>query len=93
VETFTFVLVALSCYRITRLVTRDRITLRLRRAIDGRLGDTSTWGYFVRCPWCVGAWVAAGVVFAVDADVGLRLPLLYWLAVSAVIGLLGVLDP
>jgi hypothetical protein len=48
-------LVALSTYRLTRLVTADRITQRLREAILAR-GEMV--GYLATCDWCLSIWLA-----------------------------------
>lgn len=59
----------LATYRLTRLVTHDRITEGLRRRIAGQ--DEVFGGMarpqvfdFITCPWCVGVWLAAAVVAA-----------------------------
>lgn len=58
---------ALAAARLTRLITRDAITARARvevqvRAAEGQLPDWLVT--FIYCPWCVGVWVALGVVVA-----------------------------
>lgn len=61
------VLDALACARLTRLITRDTITDRLRWPLIRRSanGELPEWvGEFVRCPWCVSIWVAFGIVAA-----------------------------
>lgn len=47
---------ALAVYRITRLVTTDRVADRWRAPLVARGGRA---GYFVTCPWCVSVWLAA----------------------------------
>jgi len=44
------------------------------------------------CPWCVSAWVAAGVTAGVWAVSGLPLPVLYWAATWALGALLAQHD-
>ena len=46
----------------------------------------------VSCAWCGGAWLAAVATAVVDASVGLPMPVAWWLAVSAAVGLLGRAD-
>lgn len=48
-------LIALSTYRLTRLVTADRITQKLREAVIAR-GEMI--GYLATCDWCLSIWVA-----------------------------------
>lgn len=51
--------------RLTRLVTADTITGRLRAAWHHRFGPPSSdAGSFIRCPWCVSVWVGVPVVAA-----------------------------
>lgn len=50
------VLVMLSTYRLTRLVTADKITERFRDWANGRV---ASWpGYLAQCDWCLSIWVA-----------------------------------
>lgn len=48
--------------------------------------DRGPWTWLadlITCHWCISVWVAAGVTLAVDATIGLRLPLLWFGAVAA----------
>ncbi len=61
-ETVLIVLAALSTYRLTRLVTADRILQTPRAWIVTR----SRWlGYLVTCDWCLSIWVAPAPAVAV----------------------------
>ena len=81
----------LACYRLTRLITADQITLPFRTWIL----DRSTWvGYLVTCDWClsiwIAPWVASAVLFHLDqpaVQIGLVA-----LSASAVTGLLSMLE-
>lgn len=90
-EGLTLSVAALAAYRVTRLITADRIALPLRRWVDRRFGDDSSLGYFVRCPWCVGWYVSGVTVLAVDSVESVPVPLLAVLAMSTVVGLLAEL--
>lgn len=48
--------------RITRLITADVITTRLRATVQRKAGAGSYPDYLVRCAWCLSLWVAAIVV-------------------------------
>lgn len=49
-------LVALATYRLTRLVTADKITERFRDWANGR---KASWpGYMAGCDWCLSIWLA-----------------------------------
>lgn len=71
---------ALACYRLTRLVTTDEITRGLRRRAIEHLPIT--------CDWCVGVWVAFGVVAVRRIVPRVWAPVATALALSAVTGLL-----
>jgi hypothetical protein len=75
---------ALAAYRLTRLVTQDRITAPLRDRLDR---DTLP-GELVRCSWCVGMWAAFGVVAARRLVPHAWAPVADALAVAAVVGLI-----
>lgn len=44
---------------------------------------------WVDCPWCLGAWLCALATVAVDASFGLTWPVVWFLALSTLVGLLG----
>jgi hypothetical protein len=73
---------ALAAYRLTRLVTQDRITQPLRDRLDGLPGE------LVRCSWCVGIYAAFGVVAARRLVPRGWAPIGDALAVAAVVGLI-----
>ncbi len=73
-------LVALSTYRLTRLVTADRITQKLREAVIAR-GEMV--GYLATCDWCLSIWVAPIPSALVIMYPGNRLILVGLLALSA----------
>ena len=93
----TFAIDALATYRITRLLIEDEILRTPRMAILSRLepdegftqpGDESKLAYFLQCPWCMGAWVAVGVVACRAIAPRLWHPLATALALSAAAGLI-----
>jgi hypothetical protein len=86
--TFTFVVMALASYRLFRLIGLDVITERPRRWVTRRLLPGKSEA-FVTCSWCAGAHVSAGVVAVTAQLVSVPLPVLQWLAVSSVVGLVG----
>lgn len=79
----------LATYRLTRLVTADRITERLRIELDSR----SKWlGYLITCDWCLSIWLAPVVAVAVRAwgDTAVVQVAVAALAMSALTGLLSM---
>ena len=84
-------LAALATYRLTRLVTADKITEPLRIWVL----DRSEWaGYLVTCDWCLSIWISPPVALCAVlwGDNRLVLVVLVWLAVSAVTGVLSLVE-
>lgn len=79
---------AAAAYRLTRLVTTDRISDPLREAI-GRRWPESRLDVLVNCPWCTGVWVAAGVQAASTFAPRAWRPVARALAVAAIAGVAG----
>lgn len=46
----------------------------------------------LNCPWCAPSFAAAALTLAVDASFGLTWPVLWGLALGALVGLLGRID-
>lgn len=60
------VLVAmLAVARLTRLVTDDRITIKMRLWAVNKWGKESWQSYYIHCAWCVSMWVSLLVMPAV----------------------------
>ncbi len=86
-----FVVLALACFRVTRLIVLDTITDPLRDLTVYRLPDSGFAGYvkvLFDCPWCVGFWVSIGgvIAWAIDSEVTWWLSLPF--AISSIVGLL-----
>jgi hypothetical protein len=90
-NTLWFVIALLATYRLTRLVTADKITERVRIWVIGR----SDWlGYLVTCDWCLSIWVAPlpATAVLVWGDITAVQVGLVALAVSGATGLLSLLE-
>lgn len=102
-----FILLALACYRVTRLVTTDKITEpifdRLRFGLEHRWyakhgpegSDThfnSKLAFMLSCPWCLGFWISGVATLLVSLAYGLDYPIITWFALSTVVGFLGRFD-
>ena len=99
-------LLALASYRVTRLVTMDKITEplfdRVRFGLERRWyekhdggSDThfnSKLAFMLSCPWCLGFWVSGSGTLIVSIVYGLDYPILTWFAVSTVVGFIGRFD-
>lgn len=91
----TFAVDGLAVFRITRLVIEDDITAPLRekvrhaamREVDDP-GLAAKLNTLLSCPWCVGMWVAFGVVAARRVAPQVWGPLATALALSAATGLI-----
>lgn len=89
--TLLVVLTGLSIYRLTRLVTADRITQGLRAWVVRR----SRWlGYLVTCDWCLSIWIAPAPAVAVVLwpDSQWVWGVLIALAGSAITGLISLVE-
>lgn len=55
----TLVIMAGATARLTRLITEDTITEKLRITVMRAGGGPDSMAYtWIRCPWCVGLWIA-----------------------------------
>lgn len=106
-EWWLVALASLAAYRLTRIVTTDKITElifdRLRFGLERRWyakhgpvgSDThfnSKLAFLLSCPWCLGFWVSGVVTVILSVAYGLDYPILTWLAMSTVVGFLGRID-
>lgn len=85
------VVAGLATYRLTRLVTADRITEPVRQWVEQR----SSWaGYLVTCDWCLSMWVAPFPAVAVTLwpDSRVVLVVVGSLALSAFAGLASLVE-
>jgi hypothetical protein len=90
-NTLWLIVTMLATYRLTRLVTADEITKRVR----GWVVDRSEWfGYLVTCDWCLSVWVAPlpALSVVVWGDVTPVQVVLVALALSGATGLLSLLE-
>lgn len=86
------IVLVLTAYRITRLITTDSITEPARDWLNLHTGGGRSW-VLVTCPFCAGFWVSCAVVLAAHR-LGHDMPL-PWLMPWAVAGgqsLLSALD-
>lgn len=86
-----WILAALTCYRLTRLITADEITRPIREAA---FNQSRFLGYLVSCDWCLSIWIAPFIAtpLVVWPDNRLIFTVLLGLALSAVTGLLSVIE-
>lgn len=84
------VTMGLATYYLTYVVTQSDFPLaeRFRMAVIKRWGSSSWQGYLAFCGWCVSAYTSAIVVGATAIGPGVPIPVLVWLAVAAISGVL-----
>lgn len=89
---FRFVLLTLSAYRLTRLITTDAITEDFRDWVGKHFGEKSKWFTLVGCPWCVGVYISSAVFLVERYLWQPPMWMLGMVAAYAIIGLLGTYD-
>lgn len=70
---FVLVVYVLALARVVRLINHDHVLDAMHVAVERRVLDTersaperirwSKLGDFLKCPWCVGFWLAAGTAW------------------------------
>lgn len=80
-----------TCYRLTRLITADQITKRLRFWVEEK---TQFGFYLVTCDWCLSIWIAPFVAapIIIWPDSNLVLFVLGWFSLSALTGILSIIE-
>lgn len=68
--------------------TRPTTSSGGRRIIDPK-PRVSAVAQAINCPWCAPMWMAAVATLVADASFGLVWPVMWWLALSSAVGLLG----
>ena len=64
IPVFDLVLIVLALYRLTHLVTQDKITNPIRQYFSKfERGVRKTIYELLICPWCVGIWLSLFLVF------------------------------
>lgn len=64
IDLFTYILLVLASYRVTRLITTDTILEFIREKIWKRYPPSTMLGYLITCNWCTGFWVSLAFVVA-----------------------------
>jgi hypothetical protein len=89
VDLFTFAILALATFRLTRLVTTDSIFDPLREKIWNKFPPNKiNIGYLITCDWCTSIWVAAVMIPAYLLAPQVVFVVSLVLATSAVVGFL-----
>ena len=88
IDLFTFTILALATFRISRLLTVDVIFENLREWVWKKRPPSTKLGYLFTCNWCMSIWVASLLTICytiiTTATVVVAIPF----ALSAVAGLI-----
>lgn len=87
VDPFTFILLSLATYRLTRLFLLDEITEPLRDAIWKKFPPHTKLGYLLTCFWCFGFWASILVVVLYLLVPPIAYVVSLVLSISAVVGI------
>jgi hypothetical protein len=63
IDWFSYLLLVLAAYRVTRAITTDTIFEFAREKVWKRFPPDTKLGYLITCNWCTGFWVS--IVFVV----------------------------
>lgn len=88
-QLFLFALMSAASYRLWRLVGYDDITGPARERLDASHPTRSKIYDMVTCPWCLGSWIAFGVVAVTAQVTSVAWPVLQGLAAALAVGWLG----
>lgn len=64
ISIFSYIILVLAAYRVTRLITTDTILEPVREKIWKRFPPNTKLGYLITCNWCTGFWVSVMFVLA-----------------------------
>lgn len=69
-ELITFAVYVLATARMVRLISKDKLTTRIRGWWLKRWPETRLLGYLITCVWCLSVWLAVvpGVSWVVAPD-------------------------
>lgn len=87
IDPFTFILLSLATYRLTRLVLLDEIAEPLRERIWKRFPPHTKFGYLFTCFWCFGFWASILVVVLYLLVPPIAYVVSLVLSISAVVGI------
>ena len=88
VSFFTYIILVLASYRLTRLLVIDVIFEPLREKVWKKFPPSTKLGYVFTCMWCMSIWSALALILLF-----LVLPLLAYvvslvLSISAIVGVI-----
>jgi len=84
-----FVVASLAATTVCITITKTRIFREPRQFLADTYGDDSLIYNLFSCPYCLGHWVTAAIVFLIDPIEGLTIyqRILHWLTMVYVVGM------
>jgi hypothetical protein len=85
---FTYIILALASYRLTRLLTTDVIFESLREKVWKKFPPSTKFGYLFTCNWCMSIWTSFALIglFLVVPMIAYVVSLV--LSISAIVGVI-----
>lgn len=87
IDAFTYVIMALAAYRLTRLLTTDVILEDLREKVWKKYPPSTKVGYLFTCNWCMSIWAATFIVALASLLPAVAYVVSLILSISALVGL------
>ena len=87
IDAFTYVIMALAAFRLTRLLTTDVILEGLREKIWKKYPPSTKLGYLFTCNWCMSIWAAAFIIGLASLLPTVAYVVSLILSISALVGL------
>lgn len=87
IDFFTYVIMALAAYRLTRLLTTDVILEDLREKVWKKYPPSTKIGYLFTCNWCMSIWAAAFIIALASLLPAVAYVVSLILSISALVGL------
>ena len=88
IDIFTYLILVLAAYRVTRLITTDTILEGFRNWVWSRQDPGTKIGYLISCNWCTGFWVSLAFILGYLLVPNATFVVSLVLSTSALVGLI-----
>lgn len=88
INIFNYVILVLAAYRVTRLITTDTVTEKLREKVWKKFPPNTMIGYLITCNWCTGFWISVKFVVAYILVPDVTFVVSLVLSTSALVGII-----
>jgi hypothetical protein len=86
-DPFTYIIIALAAFRLTRFVTTDAIFESIREKIWKKYPPSTKLGYLITCNWCSGFWISIILVIGLIVLPVVTYVVSLVLSISTIVGL------